>query len=504
MNASVPRDVFLEVAQLSKQYPGTLAVDNVSCSFERGKIHALVGKNGSGKSTFVNMVSGLVAPTSGRIFLENEEVHFSSAKDAMKRGVAVVHQEMSLIGSLSVMENMFLGRLKTKKKGIALVDWKATEKEARAILQRMGIAISPKALVSSLSVGQQQQIEIAKAIAEEPRLLILDEPTSALVLKEVEMLFTIMKNLAKNGVTMIYISHRLQELENIADTVTVLCDGRYMGALPMKEASREKIVHLMFGNVSHFHKPHNTAASGQAHAEEVFAVKNMTRAPFFKNISFSLKRGEILGIAGILGSGRTELLRSIFGLDTFDAGEVLVHGQKINKLHPRRMKQLGISYVSEDRKEEGLVQILSSHENLVMASMREIAYKGFFTTKQKEASYVRKQISDLHIKVGSVDLPVSHLSGGNQQKIVVGNWLNTTPKIMLFDEPSRGIDVEAKQQIFRIMWNEKAQGTSALVVSSELEELLEVCDRILVLKDGALVKELYPHNTSANQLYNEV
>lgn len=504
MNAETSRDIFLEVKNLSKKYPGILALDTISCGFEKGKIHALVGKNGSGKSTFVNLVSGIIKPTSGHILLENSEVHFASANDAIKRGIAVVHQEMSLTGALSVMENIFLGRLKIKKRGIAFVDWKAIEKEARAILERIGVSISPNALVSSLSVGQQQQIEIAKAIAEEPKLLILDEPTSALVLKEVQTLFEIMKNLAKSGVTMIYISHRLQELKDIADTVTVLCDGRYMDTLSVKEASREQIVHLMFGNVSHFHKTERASSSIAGVEKEVFAVKSMTRKPFFKNISFSLRRGEILGIAGILGSGRTELLRSIFGLDAFDAGDVFVYGQKVGNPSPQRMKRLGLSYVSEDRKEEGLVQILSSHENLVIASMHEIAYKHFFITKQKEAAYVKKQIADLHVKVSNVHFPVSSLSGGNQQKIVVGNWLNTMPKIMLFDEPSRGIDVEAKQHIFRIMWNEKEMGTSAIVVSSELEELLEICDRILILKDGTFVKEVYPQNTSVNQLYNAV
>ena len=497
------KNIFLEVKNLYKEYPGTVALNNIYCSFEQGKIHALLGKNGSGKSTFCNIVAGITQATHGSIFIKNKEVSFSSPTEAIKNGVAVVHQEMSLIPHLTVAENIYLGRLKTKGR-LKKIDWNTIFSDTMHILSDMGIhTIKPDMLVNQLSIGQQQQIEIAKAVSEDPDLLILDEPTSALALKEVDTLFDIMRNLIKQGVTMIYISHRLQELSKIADTISILRDGDFIGSMPIEDATHDKILHMLFGKVSVLDKGENNT---HIHSNTVLSIKNLTREPFFRNISFDLYQGEILGIAGLMGSGRTEILRSIFGLDEFTRGEVIVHGEIVQKedITPSKMTKKGISYVSENRKEEGLILPLSSHCNLVLASMKDIiSKKGIYIDKKMEKPYVDNQIKSLSIKLADTEFPVSTLSGGNQQKIVVGNWLNTNPHIMLFDEPSRGIDVAAKQQIFQIMLDEKHKGISTLMISSELEELQEVCDRILILLGGRIIESILPTAITVNELYKK-
>lgn len=491
---------FLEVKNICKEYPGTLALDDVSCSFEKAKIHALLGKNGSGKSTLANVISGITPETSGEIYLEGKKVNFKNPNEAILHGVAVVHQEMSLVPSLSVAENIFLGRLKVKNKALGIIDWDEVTEDAEALLKKVGININPKQLVSTLSIGQQQQIEIAKALAENPTLLILDEPTSALALQEVDVLFSIMRNLKQNGVTMIYISHRLQELKQIADTINVLRDGKFIGSMTIQETTNDKVLHMMFGQVSKLERANKKSLP----QEVIFSVKDIVRTPILNGVSFELHKGEILGIAGLMGSGRTELLRSIYGLDSYDSGEMKLYGNTLSKISPEKMKKKGISFVSEDRKEEGLVQILSSHRNLIHASMEDkVAYKNTFLTKKMELPFVHKQVKGLSIKLTDTDSPVSTLSGGNQQKIVLGNWLNNSPDIMLLDEPSRGIDVEAKQQIFQLIWEQKERGISSIIISSELEELHEVCDRIIILKHGKTAQSVYPSDITINELYQE-
>ena len=502
-------DAFLAVTNIRKEYPGTVALNTISCSFEQGKIHALLGKNGSGKSTFANIIAGITEATSGSLYLQGKEVYFKTPQEAQKQGISVVHQELSLVSSLTVAENIFLGDFKVKKFW-GTIDWKATELAASSILDKIGIHIPPRAVVSSLSIGQKQQVEIAKALVHNPSLLILDEPTSALALQEVDKLFSIMKNLKTHGVTMIYISHRLQELSQIADTVNVLRDGDFIGSLSIKQATHKEVLKMMFGKVTALTKERssvhdtNHIENNSTNKKIVLKVKGIVRDPILKGVSFSLYDSEVLGIAGLLGSGRTEIMRSIYGLDPFHSGTITVFGEERNNISPAYMKQLGLSFVSEDRKEEGLVQLLSSHRNLIHAAMEDkISYKKYFITKKREQPFVSNQITTLSIKLSSSEYPVSTLSGGNQQKVVVGNWLNAEPRIMLFDEPSRGIDVEAKQQIFSIIWEQKKKGVSTIMVSSELEELHEVCDRILVLRDGVISEEVYPGDITINQLYEK-
>ena len=490
--------VAVELNSMTKIYGNVVALDQFSHIFEASRIHALMGKNGSGKSTLVKLMSGVIQPTDGSMFFNGKETSFNSPRDAFNANVVTVHQELSLVPELSVAENIFLGRLpKNKIFGMEKIDWKQTRQETKILLENMGLDIDPNVEVSSLSVGQQQTIEIAKAMSFEPSLLMLDEPTSALASKEVEMLFKLLRNLKKRGVTMMYISHRMSELEEIADTVTVLRDGKHIGSVEMAKSSNNEIIDMMFGDVAHAVRPPNKLKINKT---PVLQVRNLSRKNSFKNISFDLHYGEVLGIAGMLGAGRSELMRSIFGADKFDSGEITFEAMDIKNPNPRLMTSLGLGYTPENRKEEGLVQEHSIYQNLSMASLRQNAPNGFIT-KAVERDGVEKQVDKLHIKIDDIDDPVSSLSGGNQQKVVIGNWLNTNPKIMFFDEPSRGVDVHAKEQIFKIIWEQAAEGLSSIFVSSELEELLHVCDRILIMREGRLVGELSPTKTTLTELY---
>ncbi|PVE50702.1 sugar ABC transporter ATP-binding protein [Rhizobium rhizogenes] len=493
--ASAPAIEFVDV---SKVYDGKIAVARIDHAFDAGRVHALMGKNGSGKSTLVKILSGSVEPTLGYVKIDGERTALATPRDAFAAGIITVHQELSLVPSLSVAENIYLGRMPKKAVlGVKVVDWDAVNQQATSLLREMGLDIDPRTLVSELSVGQQQIIEIAKAMSFDPRILLLDEPTSALASREVEQLFNLIRRLRERGVTMIYITHRMNELFEIADTCTVIRDGHYIGGVEMVETSPSQIIEMMFGDMAKAKRP---ARKDLGRGTPVLSVKNLSRGEAFRDISFDLFPGEILGFAGLLGSGRTEILKSVFGADPFDSGTIEFDGRPIAAPTPRAMKKRGLGYTPENRKEAGLVQALSSHDNLCLASLSRISANGVIT-KSREQPFVRRQIADLAIKVPDPMLPVSSLSGGNQQKIVIGNWLNTSPKVMFFDEPSRGVDVQARQQIFEIIWRQAAQGLACVFVSSELEELLEVADRIIILKQGRQVGTADPATTDLTDLY---
>ena len=489
----------VEVKNLTKRFGGVLALDKVSVGLEKGMVHALLGKNGSGKSTLVNLISGVYRPTGGQVILKSEEIQFHSPREAQNRKIALVHQEMSLILELSIAENIFLGRYPKKKNG-RIIDWKKCIDDAGTLLKRLSIDLDPQTKVGTLSVGQRQMLEICKAMALEPSLLILDEPTSALTKQEVDELFRLVRQLKEQGETIIYITHRLDELEKIVDTVTVLRDGRFVGKRDLSDLSNSDIINMMFGEtvMSGYEKGYRLNSDEER--KTVLQVSNLTQEHNFNRVSFALKEGEILGIAGMLGSGRTEILRAIYGLDCYDSGEILMEGRRIKSHNPKSMKKLGFAFLSEDRKGEGLVHELSIHRNLCIAPLGVVLKQKYISDK-REKPLVNSAIDQLKIKTDNPQFPVSTLSGGNQQKVVVGNWLNCRPKVLLFDEPSRGIDVQAKRQIFNIMKQQAKIGTSSIMVSTELEELLEVCDRILVLRKGCIVKEIYPDQVNTNQLY---
>ncbi len=488
----------IEFRDVTKVYGPTVAVGRFSHAFEPGRIHALMGKNGSGKSTLVKMLAGAIEPTLGELWINGARVRFEGPRDAYAAGIVTVHQELSLVRSLSIGENIYLGRLPKKHvMGGTVVDWQRLHDDARALMADMGLDLDPRALVETLSVGQQQAVEIVKAMSFAPSILLLDEPTSALAAPEVAQLFNLIRRLRARGVTMIYITHRMNELFEIADTCVVLRDGHFVGATEMKDATSASIVEMMFGGVSMAKRP---ARRNVDRSRPILSVRNLQRDDVVHDVSFDLYRGEVLGFAGLLGSGRTEVLRAVFGADPHDGGAIVFDGETIEKPTPKSMKKRGLGYTPENRKEVGLVQVLSSHDNLCLASIGRIARHGLID-RRLEQPYVDRQIRDLSIRVPNPMDPVSSLSGGNQQKIVIGNWLNTEPKVMFFDEPSRGIDVQAKQQIFEIMWQKAERGLSSIFVSSELEEVLEVADRIIVLYHGRVVAEVLPEETTLAELY---
>ncbi|HEY3322211.1 MAG TPA: sugar ABC transporter ATP-binding protein [Planctomycetota bacterium] len=487
----------LETQRIRKEYPGTLALEDVSVRFDGGRIHALIGKNGAGKSTLVKIFSGAVQPTAGSIVLDGRPIVLRLPSDAFANGIATVYQELSLVPGLTIAENILLGRM-PHKSGIlsSVIDWPEAFARAQAVLERMNVKLDVRANVGSLGVAQQQVVEIAKAMSFNPSVLMLDEPTSALAQHETQNLFELLRRLRSSGVVIIYITHRLQELPQIADTVTVIRDGRYIGSIPMQEATPQTIVRMMFGEVVQKERPTDL----QAGTEPVLEVCELTQAGKFYGVNFTLRRGEILGIAGMLGSGRTELLRAIFGAEPFDSGKIVVGGQEVRAGTPARMKKLGLAFTPENRKEQALVQGLSTRANLCMASLDRISTRGI-TTAGRERAIADSFVQQLSIKLPDIEQAVSSLSGGNQQKVVIGKWLNTRPRVILFDEPTRGIDVQAKQQIFQIMWDLSRQGIASIFVSSELEELLEVCHRVLVMKSGTITEDVLPERISLDELF---
>jgi len=470
----------LSLNNLTKHYGAVKALEGFTHVFQAGQVHALIGKNGSGKSTFVKMMSGAIQPTEGTIGVGDKEAQFATPRQAQEAGIATVYQELSLVPELSVAENIFLGRLPRKRSG--LIDWGKLRRLTEELFEEIGgLDISPAARIAELSVGKQQMVEIVKAMSFRPDVLQLDEPTSALAQAEVQHLFALVRRLRELGVTIIYITHRLAELGMIADTVTAIRDGHFVGSVPIDDATPQVILDMMFGDLPPLERP----ATQIDRSEPVLSVSHLALAPFFDDVSFDLYPGEVLGIAGMLGSGRTELLHAIFGARKLDGGGVSVRGKTVTVSDIPTMKSLGIGYTSEDRKHAGLVQLLSSHANLCLAGQAKIAPNGW-VTKKRERPFVDRQICGLQIKVGDPMSPVSSLSGGNQQKIVVGNWINNAPDILLFDEPARGVDVQAKRQIYELIWEKARDGVSSIVVSTELEDLTECCDRILILRDGQI------------------
>jgi ABC-type sugar transport system ATPase subunit len=488
----------IEAVGLTKDYPGTRALDGVSLAFAAGSVHALIGKNGAGKSTLVRVLAGVEQPSAGRLLAGGLEARFASPRDALRAGIVTVYQELSLVPSQSVAENLMLGHLPVRRAAglVPFVHWGELRRRAQEMAESLRIELDMARPASDLSVAQQQLVEIARAAAMNPKVLILDEPTSALSRGDTECLFGVIRQLRSRGVAIIYISHRLQELAEIADEVTVLRDGRLIGMVPIADATPGTVAEMMFGETVQKHRP----TPPPVRNETVLSVNGLTRARGPQAVSFSLNRGEVLGIAGLLGSGRTELLRCLMGADTPDSGTITLNGRTVTRPTPALMKNLGMGLTPENRKEAGLVQMLSIRENACLASMDRIASHGFLT-RARERAVAEATVRALQVRTGDLEQPVSSLSGGNQQKVVVGNWLNTHPSVMCFDEPTRGIDVQAKQQVFQIIRELCVRGVACIFVSSELEEILEVAHRVLVIKDGRVTHELDTQHLELPRLF---
>jgi erythritol transport system ATP-binding protein len=474
--------VILRLEGVTKVYSGTVAVKQVDFEIRRGAVNVLVGENGAGKSTLMKVIAGVETPTTGRILLDGEPVVFADAADAARRGIGIVFQELNLFGNLSVAENIFVARELTR--GALGIDHRLQERRAGELLARLEAGIDPRTPVEDLRIGQQQLVEIAKAVAQDARILILDEPTSALSATEVEVLFRIIGDLRARGVAIVYISHRLEELIRIGDFITVLRDGRVTGRERMANIDVEWIVQQMIGSASKdFAKSDDHAIGGEVFRAEDICLLRPTGGYEVDHVSLSLHKGEILGVYGLMGAGRSELLDCIMGRRPHASGRIFIEGLPVGERDVSGRIRRGLALVPEDRQREGLVSILSVGANLTMASLSRFL-AGIHIVGSRERHAIGRAIRDLSIKVADPAQEVSSLSGGNQQKVIIGKALMTEPKVLLMDEPSRGIDVGAKAEVFRTMRRLAAQGIGIIFVTSDLDEVMALSDRIAVMSNG--------------------
>ena len=474
----------LKMTDISKSFPGVKALKKVSLDLNEGEIHALMGENGAGKSTLMKILTGIYTRDEGEITYMGESIHLKNTREAQDKGICIIHQELNMMTHLTVAENIFIGR--EKMHGIFLDD-KAINIMAKDLLYKLGLDIDPKELVGHLTVGKQQMVEIAKAISFESKVLILDEPTAALSDLEIEALFRVMRDLRKQGVGMIYISHRLDEIKQITDRVSVMRDGEYVGTLITEDCTDDEIVKMMVGRTI-FEEPKMTS-NCPPDAPVILEVEGMNAGKMVQNISFNLRRGEIVCFAGLMGAGRTETARALFGADPKTSGTIRVNGKPVNIQKPQDAVNAGIGYLSEDRKRYGLALGLNVAENSVMANYD--AFSGALFIKQKEINKVaQKYVEKLDTKTPSIKQLVRNLSGGNQQKVVVAKWLIRDTQILIFDEPTRGIDVGAKSEIYKLIYELAEEGKSIIVISSELPEVMRLGDRIIVMCEGHITGEV--------------
>ncbi len=468
----------LEIANLSKSYAGVTALDKVQLTLQKGEVHALMGENGAGKSTFMKILAGLIPPDTGNMTLEGARYAPKNVQEALKAGVSMIHQELLLVPELSVAQNLFLGKEKTRFWKY-WIDSDALNREALSLLQPLGLSVNPATPMKHLSIAQMQLVEIAKAISNDARIIIMDEPTSALSDKEVAALFGLIRQLQAKGVSIIYISHKMDEIFRIADTITVLRDGKYIATHPAAALDNAALIRLMVGRDLADLFPPGSPVEGTP----LLTVSGLSRKPFFQDISFELRAGEVLGVAGLMGAGRTEIARALYGLDQPDSGTVRLAGKELALRAPKEALREGIGYVSEDRKALGLVTGLSVRQNLTLSSLRRHA-PNYYINRSSEYTDVAAMTRRLQIKTTGPEQKVNNLSGGNQQKIAIGKILLANPKVLILDEPTRGIDIGAKSEIYNLIRELAGAGIGILLISSELPEILGMSDRILVIAQG--------------------
>ena len=478
----MPNGPLLEMKQICKRFPGVQALRNVSIAVCGGEIHALIGENGAGKSTLMKILAGVYPADSGEIYLNGHRVKISNLQEAQKLGISIIFQEFNLIPHISIGENIFFGRFPQGFCG--RVNWDKLFNDAKQILTSLEIGLDPRSLIKDLSVADQQMVEIAKALSLQSQVLIMDEPTSALTQKEIDILFALMKKLKNQGVAIIFISHRLEEVKEIADRITILRDGEKVCTAEAKNLTREEIANLMVGREMETMFPKQEEKIGQT----ILEIKNLCRKGKLNNISFCLRRGEILGIYGLVGAGRTELARAIFGEDSVDTGDILIEEEPVTFYSPYDAVHAGIGMVPEDRSRQGLLLTQSVEFNISLPSL--INYASFGKMNKKLVlERASKQVKALNIKTPSLDQKVMYLSGGNQQKVVLAKWLELEPRILILDEPTRGIDVGAKAEIYSLISNLAQKGFGVIMISSELPEILGMSDRILVMNKGRITAQ---------------
>ncbi|MPR34146.1 sugar ABC transporter ATP-binding protein [Salmonirosea aquatica] len=468
----------LRIAHLSKSFGGIKALDNVQLTLHKGEILALMGENGAGKSTLMRILMGLEKKDSGTIIFEGVPLKTRDVKDALQKGISMIHQELLVVSELSVADNIFLGR-ETTHWLPGWIDDQDLYRKTENLLKTLGVPLNPRAKMKTLSVAEMQMVEIAKAISNEARIIIMDEPTSALSEQEVGTLFRIIKDLKAKGVAIIYISHKMEEIAQIADTITVLRDGQYIATKPAAELDRNALITLMVGRQIDQLFPETRGTLG----EVLLSVRQLSQPGQFQDINFDLHAGEVLGLAGLMGAGRTEVARAIFGLDPLAQGEVFIKGVPVSIRSPQDAIGRGIGYVSEDRKALGCIPGMSVQHTLTLSSLKNYAQWGFIVNQPEQAA-AREMVTDLRIKTSGLQQDVMQLSGGNQQKVVIGKVLLAQPDIIILDEPTRGIDIGAKHEIYRLIRQLTERGIAVLLISSELPEIIGLCDRVVVLAQG--------------------
>lgn len=478
-------NVLVEIKDASKHFPGVKALDHVSLSIRRGEVHALSGENGAGKSTLIKILTGVYTYDEGSIIFDGSPVAFKSTNESQKAGIGSVYQELNMIPYLSVAENIYIGDYPMGKTGI---DWKELYENAQKQLDSLNIDVDAKKQLNELSTAQQQMVSIVRAVSRDCKLIILDEPTSSLDTKEVKTLFSLVRQLKEKGVAFIFITHRMEEIYQICDRITVLKDGHFIGTYQAEDLNQYQLVTLMVGReITQQRK--QTYFSPEKDQNYVVEVRNLAKKPKVKDVSFGISRGEIVGLAGLLGSGRTEVAEMLFGSEMPDAGEILYEGILQKNISPTKAVRAGLAFCTENRRLDGIVPNMSVKNNIVLACMKQISRLGFVISR-KRLALVNRYIEELRIKTPTPEQRIRNLSGGNQQKALLARWMATNPKLIILDEPTRGIDVGAKQEVERLVQQIASQGIGVLLISSEIPELVRNCDRVIVLREGEQVGEL--------------
>ena len=474
------KKVVLSLRGITKTFPGVKALDNINLDFYEGEVHSICGENGAGKSTLMKILSGVYSLEEGEIYINGQKETIKNPLDALNKGQSIIFQEFNLVDALSIAENIFLGRLANKSG--TWVDWKNINKQAKELMLRVGYDIDPTTLIKDLSVAEKQMVEIAKALSYNSRIIIMDEPSATLTTNEVEKLIKIVNDLRADGVTVIYISHKLEEVMRISDRVSIMRDGRMVSTYDIADVNTDKIVEDMVGRSVSQSYPKRPSSPGED-APIALEVKGLTRNGVFRDISFQLRKGEILGFAGLVGSGRTEIVRAIFGADKLDSGEIFINGEKVKIPTPKVAIAKGLALLTEDRKSQGLHLHMPLSKNVSSANLKAVV-RGLFISRKVERDTCNQYIDTLAIKTPSSEQKAVNLSGGNQQKVVLAKWLFANSDIIVLDEPTRGIDVGAKMEIYNLMNEMVAQGKSIIMISSELPELLAMSDRVVVVYEG--------------------
>lgn len=487
-------EYILEMRGITKRFSGVTALSNVDLKLRKGEVHTLLGENGAGKSTLMKILSGVYTPDGGQIVLKEKEVIIKNPKESQSLGISIIYQELSLCPNMSISENIFANREPMKN---IFVNYKDMTKRSEEILKYLNVKMDPSTLVQDLSISERQMIEIAKAVAFKAEIIIMDEPTSSLSLKESEKLFEIINKLKKDGVSIIYISHRMDEILKISDNISVMRDGQYIGTIPKKDADIDGLIKMMVGReMTDVYPKKDYITDGRI----ILDIRSFEKKGYFENINFNLKRGEILGFFGLVGAGRSDVAKAIFGVASLDKGDIYINGEKVKIKSPQDAIKNKIAFITENRREEGIVLDNDVKVNVTMATIKNIIGRLRLIDNKKEEDITDKEIKNLRIKTSSSEQLIRNLSGGNQQKVILAKWLETKPDILILDEPTRGIDVGAKHEIYEIMRKLASEGVGIIMISSELSEVLFMSDRLFIMREKKIVKELNPKLTNQEEI----